>query len=243
MAQQQFPEHLTTEQLSAFLDGQLPPAEQALCDAHLRDCDQCRRALQGLRMTVSLLKALPQPVPPRSFTLPIGSFAVPEQPEVRAVRTLPFIPASHRIAPPSPAVLIARSTLRAFGTIAAVVGLVFLISSFWTVLPMQRNGAMSSNSAGSAAQPNTSQNSGQEPTHPHPTTSQQNLATRAPATAVVKSATPTTQLGRHEAPASSSPLLDLGLASTRLLFGLLLLLLSIACILLARRRPTQRAQI
>ena len=249
MAQQQFPEHLTTEQLSAFLDGQLAPTEQALCDAHLRDCEQCRRALQGLRMTVSLLKALPQPAPPRSFTLPVGSFAVPEQPQVRVARPLPFIPASRRAAPASRWTLITRSTLRAVGTIAAVVGLVFLLSSLWTTLPAAQNGASrsSTTNSGDVAQPNT--NSGTQRTPATRTgqsaTNPETPPAKVPATAVVKSATPTSsQMGTRVAPLQPAPpLLDLGLPGTRLLFGLLLLLLSIVCILLARRRPTQRAQI
>ena len=62
--------HLTTEQLSASLDKQLTPQEQAFFDAHLHTCVRCQHALTELRRTVALLHAMPQPVLPRSFTLP-----------------------------------------------------------------------------------------------------------------------------------------------------------------------------
>ena len=65
-------EHLTTEQLSAFLDKQLTPQEQAFFDAHMQSCSRCQNALGELRRTVVLLHALPQPSLPRSFTLPAG---------------------------------------------------------------------------------------------------------------------------------------------------------------------------
>src|SRR5579864_8265860 len=65
-------EHLTTEQLSAFLDKQLTPQEQAFFDAHLQSCQRCQHVLAELRGTVALLHAMPQPPLPRSFTLPVG---------------------------------------------------------------------------------------------------------------------------------------------------------------------------
>ena len=37
--------HLTDEQLSALLDGALPAAEHAACEAHLEGCDACRARL------------------------------------------------------------------------------------------------------------------------------------------------------------------------------------------------------
>nr|MDQ2716803.1 zf-HC2 domain-containing protein [Chloroflexota bacterium] len=63
-------EHLTNEQLSAFLDKQLTPQEQATCEAHMRACTQCQQSLAQIRQTVALLHDLPQAALPRSFVLP-----------------------------------------------------------------------------------------------------------------------------------------------------------------------------
>jgi len=53
--------HLTTEQLSAHLDGQLSDLEQSQLEAHLKTCEWCQQALTDLRRTVALLHALPRP--------------------------------------------------------------------------------------------------------------------------------------------------------------------------------------
>ncbi|TMD29929.1 MAG: hypothetical protein E6J04_13720, partial [Chloroflexi bacterium] len=45
--------HLTTEQLSAFLDAQLSPAEQVEYNAHIESCQRCQGALASLRQTVA----------------------------------------------------------------------------------------------------------------------------------------------------------------------------------------------
>ena len=55
--------------LSAYLDGQVSPQERGLVKAHLPGCDDCRRYLEELRATVSLVRALPPVTPPRSFAL------------------------------------------------------------------------------------------------------------------------------------------------------------------------------
>ncbi|GCE13836.1 hypothetical protein [Tengunoibacter tsumagoiensis] len=69
--------HLTTEQLSAFLDHQLIDEELTECKAHVDTCGQCQQELADLRQTVSLLRALPQPVLPRSFVLPTTTAVAP----------------------------------------------------------------------------------------------------------------------------------------------------------------------
>ncbi|HLX39760.1 MAG TPA: zf-HC2 domain-containing protein, partial [Ktedonobacteraceae bacterium] len=76
--------HLTTEQLSAFIDKQLAAEEQAACTAHLQTCQQCQQALAALRQTVMLLKALPQPALPRSFVLPTNLIVMPQRPATPA---------------------------------------------------------------------------------------------------------------------------------------------------------------
>jgi hypothetical protein len=48
-------EHVT-ESLSAYLDGQLKPAEREVVDAHLASCDDCRRRLAALQKTVKVMR-------------------------------------------------------------------------------------------------------------------------------------------------------------------------------------------
>lgn len=53
------------EQLSAYLDGALGPADRAAVEAHLGGCPDCRARHAELRATSALLRALPDPVPSR----------------------------------------------------------------------------------------------------------------------------------------------------------------------------------
>lgn len=117
------------ERLSAYLDGELAPAERAELDAHLRDCEQCQRELAALRQTRALLQALPAPAIPRDFSLP-------EQPVVAARR---------RAAP------IWARPAQVIGTIAAMIGLAFLIATALPNLPHGVAGSATSASGGSAA--------------------------------------------------------------------------------------------
>ncbi|OLC62163.1 MAG: hypothetical protein AUH89_01630 [Ktedonobacter sp. 13_1_40CM_4_52_4] len=115
-------QHLTTEQLSAFLDRQLSPAEQAVCNAHIESCQQCQGALASLRQTVALLRSMPQPSVPRSFALPTGVTYLQEpavrQRETNSRRRWPYY---------------VQRSLRAMSVIAAVIGFIFLLSG---VLPL-----------------------------------------------------------------------------------------------------------
>jgi hypothetical protein len=53
------------ERLSLLLDGELPDAERARMERHLRECAACRAELEELRRTVELLRGLPPvDVPP-----------------------------------------------------------------------------------------------------------------------------------------------------------------------------------
>jgi len=58
------------ENLSAYIDGELSPAETARVERHLEQCEQCRRELDSLTQTVHLLNRLPALRAPRSFLLP-----------------------------------------------------------------------------------------------------------------------------------------------------------------------------
>lgn len=63
------PHGRAVDNLSAYLDDQLPPAERAEIEVHLADCPSCQAELETLRRTVDLLRAMPQLPAPRSFTL------------------------------------------------------------------------------------------------------------------------------------------------------------------------------
>jgi hypothetical protein len=65
-------------ELSAYLDGRLPPDRSRRLEEHLRSCDPCRRRLTDLRALAEVLREMPEAPVPRSFAL------MPEQ--VRGVR-------------------------------------------------------------------------------------------------------------------------------------------------------------
>ncbi len=123
--------HLTTEQLSAFLDQQLPTEEQALCQAHLTTCDSCQQQLAQLQQTVFLMRALPRAPLPRSFVLPIESAtqntAVAEQDACTSQRARL---AHHRLFLLPRYV---RTTMRVASTLVAVLGLFFILSGSLTI--------------------------------------------------------------------------------------------------------------
>ena len=52
------------ERLSAYLEADLDPSEQARIEEHLAGCPDCRREYRELRHTVDLLRGLPAPDPP-----------------------------------------------------------------------------------------------------------------------------------------------------------------------------------
>jgi anti-sigma factor RsiW len=58
--------HVDTD-LSAYLDGELVPADRARVEAHLDGCELCRARLGELRATASLISALPSVRPSRSL--------------------------------------------------------------------------------------------------------------------------------------------------------------------------------
>lgn len=57
------------ESLSAYLDGELSPAQARAVESHLERCRACREELEGLRMVARTLRSLPQVDPSRSFAL------------------------------------------------------------------------------------------------------------------------------------------------------------------------------
>ncbi len=60
---------ISDELLSAYLDGDVTPAERLLVEAAVKENEEIAWRLEGLRQTVLLLHALPQVALPRSFSL------------------------------------------------------------------------------------------------------------------------------------------------------------------------------
>jgi anti-sigma factor RsiW len=182
-------EHLTTEQLSAFLDKQLTPQEQAFFDAHLQSCQHCQAVLAELRGTVALLHAMPQPSLPRSFTLPAGLSQMPA-----ARPRLQPLPVQQRRAPR----YVLRRTVRAFSTLAAAIAVLFILSGLLANVHLGAGGARTTASAPSygnanqtthvpAARPNLTQ----EPQAKSVTPTANDHQTRSPsASPVVPTPTP-----------------------------------------------------
>lgn len=56
------------DRLGEYLEGGLDDTERASLEAHLSGCERCRDALRGLRRTVALLRALPEPTPALDLT-------------------------------------------------------------------------------------------------------------------------------------------------------------------------------
>ncbi len=107
------------ERLSAYLDGELAPADAAALERHLAACAECRDELAGLREVRALLRALPAPRLPRSFALP--ATAAPHSAAAHAPR-----PAS---APARvPAARLARAA-QWVGSLAAVLGLLLIVAT------------------------------------------------------------------------------------------------------------------
>lgn len=59
------------ERLSEYVDNRLSPRERVTVEQHLADCAMCRASLESLRWTIALVKQVPAPALPRSFTLPM----------------------------------------------------------------------------------------------------------------------------------------------------------------------------
>lgn len=236
-------EHLTIEQLSAYLDKQLTPQEQAFFDAHLQSCERCQRVLAELRGTVALLRAMPEPALPRSFTLPAD---ISQEPAPRPRPQPVPLPVQQRR--PSRSML--RRTMRAVSTLAAAIAVLFIISGLLAGFHPGGGAATMSNSApvasgGSAAThpAATSRNLSPQvqPGTPAMGTKQSGTPAKSPV-ASTPAPTPTTSPSSGTvqtaptSPPTLPPYLDIGQPEGRLLLGAFLLLLSIAGLIATRRR-------
>jgi anti-sigma factor RsiW len=247
------------EQLSAFLDKQLPLQEQAFVDAHLHSCEQCRLALVDLRATVALVRAMPQATLPRSFTLPVTVTPLP----IQAARE------ARQAAEPVRRQPVARSglrrSLRFASAIAAVLGLLFILSGLLpaiapghstggaaTLSSAPQNPSVSKGSQATPAVSDQAASPGLFGTHvagptqtgqKGPTGSSPSAGT--PVTQKTQPGTPTQAAlqgtgspprGQTAVPPALPPYLDLGTLEGRLSLGLALALLGMIGLLVTRRR-------
>lgn len=236
MAQQD--EHLTTEQLSAFLDKQLSPPEQAVFDAHLASCQQCQSRLADLRLTVALVRALPQEEVPRSFVLPSRLAPVAERSTPRPARVTP-VPQQR-----GARVYVLQRTVRVVSTLAAVLALIFILSG---ILPFLQFGGGGASTASEAVPSNQSAASHSANTpHVQGTTTfgsaQAADGTKTPVptpkrtpAATARSKTDTGTISTVQ-PSTLPPFLDLSRPEGRLALGALLLVLGITGLVVTRRR-------
>ena len=126
------------ERLSAYLDGELEAAERSTLERHLPTCARCQETLAELRAMRGLLRALPAPALPHSFTLPA------EAPVPVPLRQ----GAGRRQLSPMPNV--AARIARQVGGLAAVVGLLLLLGNALVAHNPSRQSAGSANAPASS---------------------------------------------------------------------------------------------
>ena len=74
---------------SAFLDGDLSPAEQWQMDAHVDDCSRCAAQIQQMRKLRSTLRRIPVRVPPASLKTQLRVVASRELIRQKATASVP----------------------------------------------------------------------------------------------------------------------------------------------------------
>jgi hypothetical protein len=245
-------QHLTIEQLSALLDGQLSQSEQEHAQEHLPTCEQCQQQQAVLRQTAELLHALPQPALPRSFVLPLDTVFAEPAPVVAPDKKPYYLPTKATASAQQtfwPSYL--HTTIRVVSTLAAVVGIVFLLSS---LLPISVNRSAGTSTAsmavpatGGAVPKNISVT--QETMSPHAAPAQTPLSTQPQATSAQIQETPiqfrATQAQNYRPmqpntrPVDTSPsittVFDLSTLQGRTTLGFLLLVLGILGLMVFRR--------
>lgn len=251
--------HLTTEQLSALIDQQITTEEQATYTAHLQTCQQCQQAMAALRQTVMLLKALPQPTLPRSFVLPTNVIVMPDRPATVPSRSEPTTPARPQPQPQpqrrSVWIYTVQRSMRAVSTIAAVIGLIFVLSSLSISLPQFSSTSPTAASVpsvnhqeGGQAQPlgngsiTTTSTIGPKHTTPLPARTAPAASTSVPTPITTPNTSP--QLTSPKPSQSQPPLsiVDLGTSMGRQDVGFALLLLGILGVVVTRRKREKRVK-
>jgi anti-sigma factor RsiW len=234
--------HLTIEQLSALLDKQLSPQEQAEYNAHLQTCQHCQQALADLKQTVALLHALPQPALPRSFVLPVSE-AVPtpmaqtQEPlrhHVHPITTTTRRTRIHRGGS------FARQSFRVLSTLAAVIGIVFLLSGF--LVSVQHGGSTASTGSSTGTTNRSATSKPQIPGGVTPQTQASPAIVHTPSISAPKrkqtptSTAPTQNRNQTHQNSARSPAIDLNSPQVHLGLGAILLLIGLLGVVLTRKR-------
>ncbi len=123
--------HLTTEQISTFLDQQLSAQKQSTCQAHLNTCQHCQQQLTELEQTVLLMRSLPQVPLPRSFVLPTASTAQSQGLTIKGKTASKTARQARNRILTFPR---ARTTMRIASALVAVLGLFFTLSGLLTII-------------------------------------------------------------------------------------------------------------
>ncbi len=158
----QLDRHLTIEQLSALLDN-LQEDAGTESRGHLASCQHCQQELAELRQTINLLHALPQPVLPRSFVLPAGIIQItPERMQAQSepnIHILRSTNSSSQQTRKRARTSTGHRVLSFAGTLAAVIGILFVLSGFVPSMP-QMAASTSTSSGGSSVSADAPTNSG-----------------------------------------------------------------------------------
>ena len=260
-------QHLTTEQLSASLDGQVSSEEQTRWDRHLQTCEQCRQGLASLRQTVALLHALPQPALPRSFVLSPESItrytqsaahaqdevAIPASLEThRATRQADLVPKQRRRG-----IAYMRGTLRALSAFAAVAGILLFLSGLIAAAPRETATSSTGSSAGSSSSSSAAQSQNSQPVPATPEPAGADVTPQASNNGNV-SDTKASQLTPQLKPAPTAavrkvlpvtppllpevPFFDINAPSGRIGLGMLLALLGVMGFIVFKQRGRSRSQ-
>lgn len=78
--------HLSTEQLSSFMDGEVGHAETREVEVHLASCPACRARLGSMRRLAAELRRMERPVPPADLGYQVKT-QIAAQGDVRTLRT------------------------------------------------------------------------------------------------------------------------------------------------------------
>lgn len=78
--------HLSTEQLSSYMDGEVGHAETREVEVHLASCPACRARLSSMRRLVVEIRRMERPMPPQDLAYQVKA-QIAAQGEVRTLRT------------------------------------------------------------------------------------------------------------------------------------------------------------
>ena len=226
---------------------------------HLASCQQCQQELAELRQTVNLLRALPQPALPRSFVLPAGITQItPERPNAQLEPNIHVLRSTNSsLQRARTHTSTGRRVLSLAGTLAAVVGILFILSGFVPSLPQMRMAASNTSTGGSSVSAgapsyssatsstngsvNSATSSGSAESQNGTTAAAQPRDVQAPAPTQPQNVTGIQPAQKQEteqsaAPPTAPPFFDWGATGIRVGLGILLFIAGMMGIAIGRER-------